>query len=93
MPYIENIVIGTPLAVESELFAENESDWQKVEKVKTYYTDERYLPKILVDLEIYPSISEIRRNRPDLMINLDKIDFINKLKVAKKRFLWIAIGE
>lgn len=93
MAYVENIVIGKPLVSPSELFAENELDWEDVEKSKTYYTEERYLPKILVELEIYPSISEIRRNKPDLMINLDSVDFINKLKVAKKRFLWIAIGE
>lgn len=56
-------------------------------------TNERFLPKILVALGIYPSVSEIRRNKPDLMVTLSAKDFISKLKVAKKRYLWIAIGE
>lgn len=60
---------------------------------ETYYTNERFLPKILVDLGVYLSISEIRRNKPELFVTLDKKDFIFKLKVAKKRFLWIAIGD
>lgn len=56
-------------------------------------TEERYLPKILVALGIYPSINEIRRNKPELMITLDKIDFVNELKVSKKRKVWIQVGE
>lgn len=99
MKYIENVVIGNIngkeanlFSLESHLFAINNEDWYENESDKTYYTNERFLPKILVDLGIYPSISEIRRNRPDLFITLDKQDFISKLKVAKKRFLWIAVG-
>lgn len=91
--YIENIVIGRPLVHESGLLALTPSDWVESEKAKTYYTDERFLPKILVQLGIYPSIGEIKRNKPELMIELNKIDFINKLKVSKKRFLWIVVGE
>lgn len=92
MKFIENVVVGHIDVLAKDLFALNMTDWRINEADKTYYTNERFLPKILVDLGIYPSISEIRRNRPDLFITLDKQDFINKLKVAKKRFLWIAIG-
>lgn len=92
MRYIENIVIGTPIAKLSDMFALDDSDWERVEKEKTYYTDERFLPRILVELGIYPSISEIRRNKPQLMINLDIIAFIDNLKVSKKRRLWILVG-
>lgn len=92
MKFIENVVIGHINVLAKDLFALNMTDWYANESDKTYYTDERFLPKILVDLGIYPSISEIRRNRPDLFITLDKQDFISKLKVAKKRFLWIAVG-
>lgn len=92
MKFIENVVIGHINVLAKDLFALNMTDWCVNEADKTYYTNERFLPKILVDLEIYPSISEIRRNRPDLFITLDKQDFISKLKVAKKRFLWIAVG-
>lgn len=93
MGYIENIVIGSIDVKQSDLFAYDEKDWLNVEVHKTYYTEERFLPKILVDIGVYPSISEIRRNRPDLVRTLDTKDFISKLKVSKKRYLWIAIGE
>lgn len=93
MSYIENVVIGKPIADSIQMFALDESDWNRIEQEKTYYTEERYLPKILVELGIYPSINEIRRNKPNLMINLDKIDFIDALKVSKKRRLWILVGE
>ena len=92
MPYIENIVIGTPLVSAKELLSANDSDWANVEFEKTLFTNERYLPNILVQLGIYPSISEIRRNKPELMIKLDKIDFIN-IKPKKKHPLWIVVGE
>lgn len=93
MVYIENIVIGNPVAEPSAMFAKDEEDWTRVEKEKTYYTTERFLPKILVKLGIYPSINEIRRNKPNLMISLDKIDFVDGIKVSKKRKLWILVGE
>lgn len=93
MAYVENIVIGTPIAELPQMFASDEDDWNKVEAEKTYYTDERFLPRILVDLGIYSSISEIRRNKPQLMISLDEVDFISNLKVSKKRKLWILVGE
>ena len=92
MPYIENIVIGTPLVSAKELLSANDSDWVNVEFEKTLFTNERYLPNILVQLGIYPSISEIRRNKPELMIRLDKVDFIN-IKPKKKHPLWIIVGE
>ena len=93
MKYIENVVIGHIDVSEQDLFAVNAADWQQNEFDKTFNTNERFLPKILVDLGIYSSISEIRRNKPELFITLDKKDFIFKLKVAKKRFLWIAVGD
>ena len=91
--YIENIVIGKPIVEPSAIFAADEDDWERTEKEKTYYTDERFLPRILVYIGIYPSVSEIRRNKPELMISLDKLDFIDNLKVSKKRRLWILVGE
>lgn len=98
--YIENIVIGKPLVEPSTMFAADEDDWNNIEEEKTYYTDERFLPRILVDIGIYPSVNEIRRNKPELVVNLDKLDFIDgggkysqDLKVSKKRKLWILVGE
>ena len=91
--YVENIVIGKPIVEPFTMFSLNEDDWERVGKDKTYYTEERFLPKILVDIGIYPSVSEIRRNKPELMVELNKLDFIENLKVSKKRRLWILVGE
>ena len=54
MKYIENIVIGTPIVDPKDMFASSDDDWNAIEEEKTYYTDERFLPRILVDLGIYP---------------------------------------
>ena len=91
--YVENIVIGNPLADPSSMLAKDEDDWDSVEKEKTYFTEERFLPRILVNIGIYPSVNEIRRNKSELMITLDKLDFIDCLKVSKKRKVWILVGE
>ena len=93
MKYIENIVIGTPIVDPKDMFASSDDDWNTIEKEKTYYTDERFLPRILVDLGIYPSTSEIRRNKPELVKSLDNLDFIDGLTAKKKRKLWILVGE
>lgn len=93
MRYIENIVIGTPIVDSKDMFASSDDDWNTIEKEKTYYTDERFLPRILVDLGIYPSTSEIRRNKPELVKSLDNLDFIDGLTAKKKRKLWILVGE
>lgn len=90
--HVENIVIGQPLINPSAIFSTDVDDWDDNELTKTYYTNERYLPRILVDLGIYPSVSEIKRNKPELMITLDKIDFI-QIRPKKKVPLWILVGE
>lgn len=91
--YIENIVIGNPIVEPSSMFAKDEDDWNNVEKEKTYFTDEKFLPRILVNIGIYPSVNEIRRNKPELMVTMDKLDFIDCLKVSKRRKVWILVGE
>lgn len=93
MKYIENIVIGKAVASPELMFSLDKEDWDKIELEKTYYTEERFLPRILVELGIYQSISEIRRNKSQLMISLNDVDFIDNLKVSKKRKLWILVGE
>lgn len=45
--YIENIVIGKPVVDLQQLFAADEDDWERTEKEKTYFTEERFLPRIL----------------------------------------------
>lgn len=93
MRYIENIVIGTPIADPKDMFSSSDDDWNAIEKEKTYYTNERFLPRILVELGIYPSVNEIRRNKPGLVKTMDGLDFIDDLKVKKKRKLWRLVGE
>ncbi len=91
--YIENIIIGNPIVEPSTIFASDENDWNDIEKEKTYFTSEKFLPRILVDIGIYPSINEIRRNKPELVVELNQLSFIDNLKVSKKRRLWILVGE
>ena len=94
MKYIENIIIGNPQCDIEGMFSLKKDDWEIKEKEKTYFTNERFLPRILVDIGIYPSIGEIRRNKPKLIIQFDdKLDFIDGLKVSKKRWVWILVGK
>lgn len=83
--HIENIVIGKPICSFEQLFPKDK------EKEMTIFTEERFLPKILVDLGVFKSNSDVRRNRPELFVQLDKPDFI-ELKIGKK-FFWIVVGE
>ena len=87
----ENIVIGNPIYPAPMLFANSPEDWCEVEIDKTMFTEERFLPTIMKEAGIVSSISEVRRNRKDLCITLDKPDFI-KIKWGK-RFLFILVGE
>lgn len=90
--YIENIVIGKTIAEPKSLLALNDKDWFGNELDKTWFTKETFLPRILVSIGIFPSVNEIRRNKPELVVNLDEIGFI-ELKVTRKRKVWIMIGE
>lgn len=92
MKHIENIVIGKPNCNIDEIFGYDADDFIRNEMPITYFTEERYLPRILVELGVYPSVSEIKRNKPELMITLDKPDFI-ELKPKKKIPLWILVGK
>ena len=90
--YIENIVIGKTIAEPKSLLASNDEDWFNNELEKTWFTNETFLLRILVAIGIFPSVNEIRRNKPELVVNLDEIGFI-ELKVTKRRKVWIMIGE
>ena len=81
--YIENIVIGKPIVSEAFIFALNDEDWEKVEKEKTYWTEERNLAVILKELGIVKSVSEVRRNKPQLYVKLDKLDYM-EIKWGKR---------
>lgn len=88
---IQNIVIGTPLVDPSLLIAFNKDDWENNEKSQTLFTEERNLPTLLKEAGIVPSISEVRRNRPELMIRLETPDCL-WVKWGKKK-IYIIVGE
>ena len=73
------------------MFALNDEDWEKVEKEKTYWTEERNLAVILKELGIVKSVSEVRRNKPQLYVKLDKLDYL-EIKWGKRK-LFVLVGE
>lgn len=89
--YIENVVIGKPVAEVAEIFAFNENDWNINEKHKTHYTTERFLPKLLVECGLVKSTSEVIRNKPEYKRMLDDICFI-EIKWGKRK-LFILVGD
>lgn len=79
----KNVVVGLPIVHKiSDLYSNEQID---------LYTEETFLPRILVEIGFFKSNSEVRRNRPDLVLELSKIDFIF-IKVGKKH-LCITVGK
>jgi hypothetical protein len=89
--YIENIVIGKPIVDESVMFASDIDDWNNNEKEKTLWTDKRNFAAILKDLGVVDSISEVRRNKPNLCVPMNNLDFI-EIKWGKRKF-FVLVGE
>ena len=85
-----NIVIGTPLIDPKELLAYNENDWETNERSQTLFTTERRLPNLLKEAGIVQSTSEVRKNKPQLMITLTNPDCI-WVRWGKKK-LYIIVG-
>ncbi len=88
---VENIIIGKPIVEPWMMFAYDEADWEAVEKEKTMWTEERNLPKLMKEIGMVNSISEVRRNQPKLCVNLNELDFI-RVKWGK-RFVFILVGN
>ena len=88
---IQNVVIGDILISPEKLFAKDLEDWENNERGQTLFTQTRFLPAILKEAGIVNSTSEIRRNRPDLVKELNEIDFF-QIKIGKK-ILFIAVGN
>ena len=86
-----NVVIGTPLVEADKLIASDEIDWNNFEKKNTLFTNSRFLPTIMKEAGVVSSTSEVKRNRKDLVITLDKPDCLN-IKFGKKH-LFIVVGE
>lgn len=86
-----NVVIGKPIVDVKSLLAVDDKDWEENEKKNTLFTETRFLPAIMKESGIVQSVAEVRRNKPELCITLDKLDCIN-IKWGK-RFLFIVVGE
>ena len=88
---IQNVVIGMPLIDPWHMFSRNQDEWNEHDKNETLFTDERFLPKILVECGVVKSINEVRRNKPNLVKTLDTPDFL-EVKWGKKR-VFIQVGN
>jgi hypothetical protein len=87
----QNVVVGKPLVEPASLLALDKRDWEENEKKNTLFTETRFLPAIMKEAGMVQSTGEVRRNKPELCITLDKPDCMN-VKWGKK-FLYIVVGE
>lgn len=86
-----NVVIGKPLVDPKTLLALDDLDWKNNEQPQTLFTETRYLPAVMKEAGVVQSISEVRKNRPDLNISLENPDCL-WVKWGKKR-LYVIVGE
>ena len=86
-----NVVVGSPLIAPEQLLAADSNDWVENEEPQTLFTEKRYLPAILKEAGVVSSTSEVRKNKPELNIVLEKPDFM-RVKWGKK-FLHILVGR
>lgn len=88
---IQNIVIGKPLVEPWSLISYNKEDFEKNDKEYTMFTEERFLPTLLVNAGVVKSKSEIKRNKPEFWITLDTLDCL-WVKWGKNK-IYIIVGE
>ena len=86
-----NVVVGKPLISPQELLAFNNNDWENNEKRYTLFTEEGFLPRILKEAGVVKSTGEVKRNKPELCIELNSLDCF-EVKWGKKT-LFIIVGE
>ena len=87
MKYFENIILEDSEINPIGMLSQNEGDWEYNELPKTIWVKERYIPNILVECGIVKSKNEIRRNKPELCIDLPKNQYV-EIKWGKRKF-WI----
>lgn len=85
----QNVVIGNR-PEPWELLALDEKDWEENEKKNTLFTETRFLPSVMKEAGLVKSANEVRRNKPELCITLDR--GYHEVKWGKK-FLFIVVGE
>lgn len=86
-----NVVIGKPLVDPKTLLALDDLDWKNNEQQQTLFTETRYLPAVLKETGIVQSTNEVRRNRPEFNVSLEKLDCL-WVKWGKKK-LYVIVGE
>lgn len=88
-----NIIIGKPLVPWWELCCVQNPSGNEImfEKDFTLFTNERTPAKILKELGVVKSISEVKRNKPELCEQLITPDCF-WLKWGKNRF-WVVVGK
>lgn len=87
-----NVVIGEPLIDPKTIFAADDKEWEQV-KDNVHYTNELYLPQIMLDLGIVKSKSEVHRNKPQLAKTYDEDSYdYEEIKWGKSR-LFILKGK
>lgn len=84
----DNIIIGTPI-VGLNILGINDDTWNEW----TIFEDgsERRLDRLLVEHGFFSSMGQLRKNRPDLVKELNGLDFI-ELKIGRKR-VCVVVGE
>ena len=86
----KNVIVGKPIVHPWYMFCEEKEEWE-FDKKDVYYTEERFLPRIMVDVGFVSSVSEVRRNKPELVRTLDKLDYL-EVRWGKS-ILFILVGE
>lgn len=88
---IQNIVIGKPLIEPWKLISSSEEEFENFDKRETLFTSKRFLPSILVESGIVKSTSEVKRNKPQMCVELNDIDCI-WVKWGKQK-VFVIVGE
>lgn len=85
-----NVCIGKPLVPAEQVFATADDDWEEVKK-SVLFTNDFWLPAVLVECGVAKSESEVIKKKPEFDKMLGKLDFV----VVKygKRHIAILIGE
>lgn len=86
-----NIVIGQPLVDASTLLSRNQEEWECFDKKDTLFTNERFLPAVLVEAGVVKSRNEVRRNKPELCKELIEPDCF-WVKWGKQR-IYVIVGK
>ena len=61
-----NIVIGRPLVEPWKLISTSEEEFERFDARETLFTNERFLPAVMVEAGAVKSRSEVKRNNPEL---------------------------